>query len=116
MRSRDPQRVLRAIRRTTVGSLLAALVGSGFVAVHLAGDHASAAAAAATRASDDRAVREEQVPQPEPTPQPVQRPSTKTRHHTTRKAPAPARAHPGFQPVAPVEPSTGPAQSGSGGS
>jgi len=118
MRSRDPQRVLATIRRTTAGSLLAAAVGSGVVAVHLAGDHASAAA---TTRVPDRAVREEQVPQPEPQAKAPTKETkaakehgTATRHHeTTRKAPAPAQS---FQPVAPVQPGSGPAQSGSGGS
>jgi hypothetical protein len=113
MRSRDPQRVLTTIRRTTAGSLLAAAVGSGVVAVHLAGDHASAAAA--TKVPDDRAVRSEQVPQPEPQAQAPSKARSRPSHHraTTQQAPAPAQ---GFQPVAPVQPGGGAPQSGSGGS
>ena len=115
MRSRDPQRVLTTIRRTTAGSLLVAAVGSGVVAVHLAGDHASAAAA--TRANDNQAAQDEQVPQPEPQAQPRSddQPAAPRHHSTRQRTPAPAPSQ-GFQHVAPVQPGTGSAQSGSGGS
>jgi hypothetical protein len=123
MRSRDPQRLLTTIRRATAGSLLVAAAGSGVVAVHLAGDHAGAVAATRGPQVPDDGGAQEQAPRPESQSRPEEQAQPRgddapaPRPHATRttRSPAPAPAK-RFRPVAPVQPSSGPAQSGTKGS
>ncbi|WP_406831836.1 hypothetical protein ABEG17_03180 [Pedococcus sp. KACC 23699] len=124
MTSRDPNRLLRTIRRTTAGSLVAAALGSGVVAVHLASDQASAAAA--SRADGARAVGQQAAtPRPAAVPTPEAKrttpaPTKRKRHHTASRSTARSTSTPtrtrSFAPVAPVQPSKAPPQSSSGGS
>jgi len=123
MRSRDPQRLLTTIRRATAGSLLVAAAGSGVVAVHLAGDHAGAVAATRAPQVADEGGAQQQAPQPEPQAQPEDQaqprgddaPAPHPRATRTTRSPAPTPTR-RFRPVAPVQPSSGPAQSGTKGS
>ena len=129
MRSRDPQRLLTTIRRATAGSLLVAAAGSGVVAVHLAGDHAGAVAATRAPQVADDGGAQQQAPQLEPQAQPEDQaqsedqaqprgddaPAPHPRATRTTRSPAPTPTR-RFRPVAPVQPSSGPAQSGTKGS